>query len=137
MSAPGEWWKVDARLRLTGRVVDVSILSCFMFCPDSRLLRTLADIRFSVGLGGRGRALVGGGPGGASARTVLTEDTILAGLPEKRALSKSSGTVDNDDPAVLRSDTCELCHVLLEYPLESDCRGRADFESRSNLKPCP
>ena len=79
---------------------------------------------------------MGGGPGGGpSARTVFTEETMLACLPAKPAFSKSSGTVDSEDPAVLRSETCELCHVLLEYPLESDCLGRADFESRSNLKP--
>lgn len=49
----------------------------------------------------------------------------------------SSATVDNEVPAVVRSELSELCHVLLEYPLESDCLGKADLLESSNVNPRP
>ena len=88
-------------------------------------------------LGGLGSAVCGGGANGgegASENEVLVDEgDANAFLVDIGAGTMSSATVERDVPAVVRSDTCELCQVLLEYPLESDCLGSADLLERSKL----
>lgn len=108
------WWNVDARFRGSGFAVDVSILSCFVFAPESRRLRT-PESRFAPELGKLGSEVCGGGPAGDSG-TVLVDGGLAtnAFFDPLTAGRVSSATVESDVPAVVRSEICELCQVLLE-----------------------
>jgi hypothetical protein len=72
-----------------------------------------------LSFGGSGNACAGGGYVGAG---VLVDSTGTTGMIEV------SVTVDKDVPAVVGFEPIELFHVLPENPLESDSRGKADFD---------
>lgn len=123
-----------------GTRVLVSILSSFGFCPDSRLALTPppgepkvdgdgADCRGRVGgldegIGGGGNVETGGG--GGSFFDCIFESNEGSTMP--------SASVDREAPAVVVFDATELPQVLPEKLLESDCRGSADLDCRSNSK---
>ena len=70
---------------------------------------------------------MGGGWGGMG--------TLVFGIEASSGgKTASSAKVVRDVPAVVMLDVTELPHVLPEKVLESDCRGSADLECKSNSK---
>jgi hypothetical protein len=83
-------------------------------CPVDRVEDSVGPV-----VGGCGSAWAGGGCSGGG---VLDNNWGISGK------SGASATVDKDVAAVARLEPIELFQVLPEKPLESDSRGKADFD---------
>jgi len=112
--------------------MEVSIFSCLVLWPDILLLRTLPACEaggFCVGRTLSVRIASKWSP------SSLRRGRFAFAFAAERLESAASATVDRDVIAVVRLEETELCHVFPEYPLESDVRGRADFDWRPKSKP--